>query len=196
MLVHVLQHVLNAYLLAVANAPHAVELQALDDGTLEDEHSRSTRATDEVDTLGRQLGNGLGEYGVMLAGEQSDTVRSDEGSTILGASVQDALFQLGTGGSLLAKSCGDDDKGTRLLLASQQFHRIRTELGRDDEHGQFGGRQFLGIVEHLDALYLVLLGIDNTEGALITTLQDVAHNGATWFVYIIGTTDDYDGLRV
>ena len=43
-LVHILQHVLDTDLLAVADRPHAVELKALDDGTLEDEDGRSTRA--------------------------------------------------------------------------------------------------------------------------------------------------------
>ena len=36
-LVHILQHILDADLFAVADAPHAVEPQALDDRTLEDE---------------------------------------------------------------------------------------------------------------------------------------------------------------
>ena len=41
-LVHKLQHVLNAYLLAVADAPHRVELQALGHGRLKDEHRRGS----------------------------------------------------------------------------------------------------------------------------------------------------------
>ena len=118
-LVHVLQYILNAYLLAVADAPHAVELQALDNGTFQNEHSGSTRAADEVDTLGRQLGNGFCEHGVVLAIEQSDTVGSDKGSTVFCTSVQDVLFQFSTCGSLLTESGGDDDESTRFLLTGQ-----------------------------------------------------------------------------
>ena len=33
-LVHILQHILNANLFAIADAPHTVELQAFDNGTL------------------------------------------------------------------------------------------------------------------------------------------------------------------
>ena len=51
MLVHILQHVFDADLLAVADTPHTVELQSLDDGTLQDKHGCSTRATDEIGAL-------------------------------------------------------------------------------------------------------------------------------------------------
>ena len=44
MLVHILQHVLDADLLAIADRPYAVELQSFADRTLEDEHRRCTRA--------------------------------------------------------------------------------------------------------------------------------------------------------
>ena len=48
--IHILQHVFDTNLFAVAYRPHAIELQALDHGTLQDEDSRSTRAADEIDT--------------------------------------------------------------------------------------------------------------------------------------------------
>ena len=51
MLVHILQHVFDADLLTIADTPHAVELQSLDDGTLQDKHGCSTRATDEIGAL-------------------------------------------------------------------------------------------------------------------------------------------------
>ena len=44
MFVKVLQHILNTNLFAVTDRPHAIELQTLDDGTLQDEHCRSARA--------------------------------------------------------------------------------------------------------------------------------------------------------
>ena len=51
MLVHILQHVFDADLLTIADTPHAIELQSLDDGTLQDKHGCSTRATDEIGAL-------------------------------------------------------------------------------------------------------------------------------------------------
>ena len=51
MLVHILQHVFDADLLTIADTPHTVELQSLDDGTLQDKHGCSTRATDEIGAL-------------------------------------------------------------------------------------------------------------------------------------------------
>ena len=43
-LIHILQHILDTNLFTVSNAPHAIELQTLDDRTLQDEHRCSTRA--------------------------------------------------------------------------------------------------------------------------------------------------------
>ena len=58
MLVHIHEYILDANLLAVANAPDRIELETLDDGTLEDEDRRGTRTTDEVDALRIELGDG------------------------------------------------------------------------------------------------------------------------------------------
>ena len=102
--------------------------------------------------------------------EQSDAVRTNQRSSVGCTSVQDTLLHLSTLLCLFTEACRDDDEGTRLLVASQQLNGIGTKLGRNHQHGQFGGRQFLGIVENLDALHLVLLGINNTKGALIATL--------------------------
>ncbi len=170
MFVHVLQHVFDANLLAVADGPYAVELQSLDDGTLEDEYRRGTGTRDEIDTLGIKCRNGFGEYRMVVAGEQSDAVRADECGTILFAGVEDALFHDGTGLGLLAETRRDDDEGAGALVACQQFDGVGTQLGRNDEDGQFGGWQFVGIVEHLDALYLVLFGVHHAQGSFESSL--------------------------
>ena len=160
-LVHVLQHILDAYLFAIADRPYAVELQALDDGTLQYEYCRSSRAADEVDALGVQYRNRFGEYRMVMARQQSDAVGTDECGTILLARVQNALLHLGTRLGLFAEACRDDDKGPCLLLLSQIFHGIGAQLGRNDQYSQFRRRQLAGIVENLDALHLVLLGVDD-----------------------------------
>ena len=55
MIVHVLQHILDADLLAVTDAPDAVELQSLDDSTFENEHRRGTRAGNEINAQRIQM---------------------------------------------------------------------------------------------------------------------------------------------
>ena len=82
-LVHVLQHVLYANLLAVAYRPHAVELQPLDDGTLEDEHCRGTGAADEVDALRVQVRDGEREDAMVTAVQQADAVRPYQGCPVM-----------------------------------------------------------------------------------------------------------------
>ena len=104
-LVHILQHIFNTDLFAVANAPHAIKLQALDDGTLENKYGRSTRARHEIDALRIQMGNGQGKDTVVVAVQQSDTVRTNQGCTILLAGVEDTLLQDCTSLGLLAKAC-------------------------------------------------------------------------------------------
>ena len=177
MFVHVLQHVLDTNLLAVADGPDAVELQPLDDGTLEDEYRRGTRARDEIDTLGIERGDGFGEYRMVVAGKQSDAVGADERGTILFAGVEDALFHDSTRLGFFAEACRDDDERPCALVACQQFDGVGTQLGGNDEDGQFGGWQFLGIVEHFDALYLVLFGIHHAQGTFESSLQNISYDG-------------------
>ena len=82
-LVHILQHILNANLFAIADAPHTVELQTLDNGTLQDEHRRRTRAADEVNSLRVQIRDGEREHTMVVAVQQTNAVRTDQGSPIL-----------------------------------------------------------------------------------------------------------------
>ena len=107
----------------------------------------------------------------MPARQQTDTVGADERTTIFFARVKDALFQFGTRLGLFAKAGRDDDERTRTLLFGHQFHVVWTVLGSHHQDGQFRRRQFLGIVESFDALYLVLLGIDDAQRSLVTALQ-------------------------
>ena len=54
----------------------------------------------------------------------------------------------------------------------------------------------MGIVEHLDALYFVFLGVDDAQDAVVASLQDVTHDGTTWLVDVVRPADDSDGLRL
>ena len=141
-----------------------------------------------------QLGNRLREDAMMVAIEQSDAVRTYQCSPILLACVENALFHLSPRLGLFAKACRDDDKGTGFFVTCQQFHRVRAQLGRNDQDGQFGGRQFTGIMKHLDALHLVFFRIDNAKRAFIATLQQVAYDGSTRLVDIVGTPDNCNGF--
>ena len=125
MLVHILQHILDANLFPVTDGPNAVELESLDDGTLQNEDSSGAGAADKIDPLRMQLGNRLREDAMMVAIEQSDAVRTYQCSPILLARVENALFHLSPCLGLFAKACRDDDKGTCLFVTCQQFHRVR-----------------------------------------------------------------------
>ena len=160
-LVHVFQNRLDANLLTVADAPHAVEGQALRDGTLENEHGRGTRAADEVDTLGVERGNGLGEHRVVIAVEHANAVRTNQRAVVALAGVKNLLLQYGSLMGLLTEASRDDDEGPHFLFLRQILNVLRTELCRHDENGKVGGRQFLRVVEHFDALHLVLLWVDD-----------------------------------
>ena len=92
-LVHVLEHVLDANLLAVAHAPHGVECQAFGDGRLEDEDCCGATTADEVCSLRRQAGDGLGEHAVVVGVEQAYAVGPDEGCAVTLAGVEDALLK-------------------------------------------------------------------------------------------------------
>ena len=192
--VHILQHVLDAYLLAVSYRPHAVEGQALDDGTLEDEHRRGTRAAHEVGSLRRELRDGLGEDGVVVTVEQTDAVGAYECCPVAFAGVQDALFELGTGLGLLAESGTDDDEGAYLLLGCQIVDIVGAEPRCHHQDGQLGGGQFLHVVKSLDSLHFVFLGVDDAQGAIVTATDQVAHDGAARFVNIVRAADHDDAL--
>ena len=65
----------------------------------------------------------------------------------------------------------------------------------NDEDGQLCGWQLAGIMEGLDTLYLIFLGIDNAQNTTITTAYQIAHDGATGLVRIVGAANDDDALR-
>lgn len=58
-LVHILEHVLDADLLAVADTPYGVELQTLLDGRLQDEDGRGAEPLIKSAPLGLSTGTGL-----------------------------------------------------------------------------------------------------------------------------------------
>ena len=170
-LVHIHENVLDANLLAIADRPDAIELQTLDDSTFEDENCRSTRSTNEIDTVGIQLGNGLGEDGVMITIQQADAVGADESGTILLTNIEDFLFENGTLMRFFAEPRRYNNERARMLLLGHQLYVVGTVLRRHHEDSQIRRGQFTGIMEHFNALHLVLLGIHDTQRALIAAAQ-------------------------
>ena len=152
-LVHILQHILDAYLLTVAYRPHAVELEAFDDGTLENKHRRGTGTRDEVDTLRIEVGDGQGEDAVVVAVQQSDAVGSYQGCPVLFTRVEDTLFEGGTRLGLFSESGRDDDEGTYPFLLAEIVHIVGAELRCHHQYGQLCLGDILHVVKRLDALY-------------------------------------------
>ena len=104
------------------------------------------------------------------------------------------MFEDSTFVGLLAEACRQDDEGTHLLLGSQVFYILRTIFGRHNDDGQVGGRQLLDIMESLDALHLVFLGIDDTQRTFEPTAEQVANDGAARFMHIVTAADDDNTL--
>ena len=133
-LVHILQHVLNAYLLTVSYAPHAVKLQAFYHGTLKYEHCRCTRSRYKVNTLWVQIWYWQSKHAVVIAVQQSYAVRSYQCCAVFLASVKYSLLQFRTRLCFLAKSGRDNHKSLCALLAAQIVHIVRTELRCHYQH--------------------------------------------------------------
>ena len=125
-LVHILQHILDANLFPVTDGPNAVELESLDDGTLQNEDSSGTGAADKIDTLRMQLGNRLREDAMMVAIEQSDAVRTYQVQPPYCSHVSRMRCSISAPALVSSpKPRRDDDKGTCLFVTCQQFHRVR-----------------------------------------------------------------------
>ena len=133
-LVHILQHVLNAYLLTVSYAPHAVKLQAFYHGTLKYEHRRCARSRYKVNALWVQVWYWQSKHAVVVAVQQSDAVRSDECRPVFLTGVKYSLLQFCTRLCLLAKSGRDNHKSLCALLGAEIVHIVRTELGGHYQH--------------------------------------------------------------
>ena len=101
------------------------------------------------------------------------------------AGVQDALFHEGSGMSLLAEACRDDDERLGALVAGQQLYGVWAQLGGYHQYGELCRWQFAGIVEDLDALHLVFLGVDDAQYALIAALNNIAHDGSPGLVHVV-----------
>ena len=191
-LVHILQHILNANLFAIADAPHTVELQAFDDSTLQDEHRRRTRAADEVNPLRIQVWDREGEHTMVIAVQQTNAVRTDQGSPILFTGIQDALFEQRALMRLLTEACRDNHKRPDTLLTTEVFDIVGTEPRSHHKHSQIRLWQILHIVTGFDTLHVVFLRVDDVEFSLITAIDDVSDDCTTRLVHIIRAANHDD----
>ena len=191
-LVHILQHVLDTNLFAVADAPHTIELETLDDGTLEDEDRCGTRAGDKVDTLRIQVWDGEREDTMVVAVQKSDAVRTNQRRTVFLTRVEDALLQDSPRLRLLTESGRDDDKGFGALLLAEVVHIVGTELRRHHQHGEIRLGDILHIVESLDSLYFVFLGVYDVQVTTETTTDNITYDRATRLMYVVRAANDDD----
>ena len=104
-LIHILQHVFYAYLLAITDAPHTVKLQSLDDCRFKNEYSRGTRTTNKINAMRVKVRYRFGENTVMPCVEHAYTVRPYQGCTVFVARADDELFQFCSRFCLFAEAC-------------------------------------------------------------------------------------------
>ena len=121
----------------------------------------------------------------MPAVQHADAVGADEGAAVALARVQYLLLHDGALVGLLAEAGRYNNERAYFFLLGQILHVLRAELGSHHHDGQISGRQFLGIVEHLDALHLVFLRVDDAQRSLVASAQQIANDGAAWFVNIV-----------
>ena len=195
-LVHILQHVLNTYLLAVTNAPHAVKLQALYHRTLQNEHRRSARSRYKVNALWVQVWYWQREHAVVIAVQQSYAVWSYQRRTVFLARVQYVLLQLCSRLCLLAESRRDNNKRLCALLLAQIVHVVRTELRRYYQHRQFRLWYILHIVKGLYSLHFVFFGVYNVQVATVTTILNITYYSTTGLMHVVRAADHDYALRV
>ena len=119
---------------------------------------------------------------MVVAIEQSDAVRTNQGCSELLTGVENTLFERCSLLRLLTESGRDDDKGAHPFLSTEEIDVIRAVLGCHHEYGEIRLGNILHVVDGLDALYLVFLGI-----------HDI--NGTTWLVHIVRAANDDDALR-
>ena len=142
-----------------------------------------------------QIGNGKCKDTMVVAVQQSDAVRANQGSPVLFAGIEDALFEFGTCLRLLTESGRDDDKGAHPFLSTEEIDVVRAVLSCHHEYGEIRLGNILHVVDGLDALYLVFLGIHDVQGTLEASTDNIAHNGTTWLVHIVRAANDDDALR-
>ena len=195
-LVHILQHVLNAYLLTVTNAPHAVKLQAFYHRTLKYEHCRCTRSRYKVNPLWIQIGYGQCEHAVVIAVQQSYAVWSYQCCAVFLASVKYSLLQFRTRLCLLAESGRDNHKGLCALLGAEIVHIVRTELGGHYQHRQFRRWYILHVVIGFYSLHFVLFGVHDVQVATETTILNITYDRASGLMHVVRAADDDDALRI
>ena len=166
MFIHILQHVLDAYLLAVTHTPNGIEGEALGDTRLKDKHSCSARSADKIGSFWIERGNGFGEYAVVMTVEQTYAVGAYQRTLVLLASVKYFLLHFCTFLGLFAKAGRDDDKGAYLLFARQIVHIVGTETGGHHQYGHIGRGDVADVVECLHALHLVFLRVDDAQAGV------------------------------
>ena len=128
--------------------------------------------------------------------QQTDTVRSYQGTAIFVTGFYNLLFQQGTLVRFLTETSRDNDKCTHLLFLCQEFHVLRTETCCHHQDGKICCRQLLHIMENLDTLNLILLRIHHTQDTLISSIQDISDYRTARLMNIIRTTDNNNTFRL
>lgn len=170
--------------------------ETLLEGPVEDGAHEGAGLGDETDVT--LEGHGGGEGGVEAGGRahEAEAVGADASHVVLLALSDDVVLHLGTLGSDLLETSGDDDEGTDASLTALD-DGAEDELGGDADDGEV---DVLGNVADLlvglETHDLVLLGVDgndlSAEGGVGEVLEDGLADGAD----SVGGTDEGDGVGV
>ena len=191
-LIHILEYLLDAYLLGVAHGPYRRETQSLRQGRLNDEQRRPAGAGDEIDSLGVELGNGLGKDAVVACVHHADAVRADERGAVVRAGVQHLPLEGAAFGCFLAKTGRDDDEGADALVARQDLDGLGARLAGDGDDGELRRRDVAYRGVRADALDVGLVPVDDAQLAGVFPVQKVAREPSARLVDVVRAADHDD----
>ena len=101
------------------------------------------------------------------------------------AGVEYVLFELCSLLCLLAEACRYYYEGLYAFVFSQAVYCFGAHVRWYYENSQVGGRQFAYVVKCLYALHFVFIRVDNAQNALVASVDNVAHDGASGFVNVV-----------
>ena len=132
----------------------------------------------------------------MVAVQQTDTVRTYQRCAELLTGVEDMLFQNSPLLRLLTETGRDDDEGPDAFLLTEIVHIVGTVFCCHDEYCEVCLWDVLHVVNGLDALHVVFLGVYDVQVTTETAIDDISYNSTTGLMYVVGAANYDDTLWI